>query len=160
MGGLLSDQLLGSAVLPNRLTGAAYHLFFNDLPLLLEQMPLHQWQRMWFIHEGAQPHFLHTLRQHLNWQLCHIQHRSVTYGHRQVQNACREISVKPEILNSMHLRVTKSWKPCWNAWEPHTARAVEIAMNITHTSAANDFWPYVKWQILSTSESTPKTNPF
>jgi hypothetical protein len=43
-----------------------YHRFLaNDLPVQLEHVPLHQ-QRMWFMHDGAPPHFLCTVRQHLN----------------------------------------------------------------------------------------------
>jgi hypothetical protein len=60
--GISGDQLSW----PNRLTCAVYHCFLvNDLALLLEHMPLHQWQHMWFMHDGAPPQFLHTIRQHL-----------------------------------------------------------------------------------------------
>jgi hypothetical protein len=37
----------------------------NDLSVLLEDVPLHR-QHMWFMHDGATPHFLHNTRQHLN----------------------------------------------------------------------------------------------
>jgi hypothetical protein len=39
----------------------------NDLPVLLEHVPLHQRrQHMWFKHDGAPPHFLRIARQDLN----------------------------------------------------------------------------------------------
>jgi hypothetical protein len=38
----------------------------NDLPVLLEHVPLHQRQHTWFMRDEAPPHFLRTLRQHLN----------------------------------------------------------------------------------------------
>jgi hypothetical protein len=61
--GVLGDQLLGPVVLPNRLTGAVYHRFLaNDLAVLFEHEPQH----MWFMHYGAPPHFLCSVRQHLN----------------------------------------------------------------------------------------------
>jgi hypothetical protein len=65
--GILSDQLSGLAVLPSRLTGAVCHCFLvNGLPVLLEHVPLHQRQHMWSMHDGAPPHCLRTVRQHLN----------------------------------------------------------------------------------------------
>jgi hypothetical protein len=65
--GIVSGQLLGPVVLPNRLTGAVYHRFLvKDLPVLLEHVPLHQRQHMWFMHDGAPTHFLRVVRQHLN----------------------------------------------------------------------------------------------
>jgi hypothetical protein len=63
---IIGDQLLGPVVLPNRQTGAMYHRFLvNDLPVLLEHVLLHQ-QHMWFMHDGAPPHFISTVTQHLN----------------------------------------------------------------------------------------------
>jgi hypothetical protein len=60
--GIFGDQLL-----PNRLTGVVYHHFLvNYLAVLLEHMPLHQRQHMWFMHDGAPPQFLRTVRQHLS----------------------------------------------------------------------------------------------
>jgi hypothetical protein len=39
----------------------------NDLPVLLEHVPLHhQQQHMWFMHDGAPTHFLRIVRHHLN----------------------------------------------------------------------------------------------
>jgi hypothetical protein len=60
--GIFGDQLLGPGALPSRLTSAVYHRFFvNDLPVLLE----HQRQHM-SMHNGAPPHSLRIVRQHLN----------------------------------------------------------------------------------------------
>jgi hypothetical protein len=67
--GISGDQLLGPAVLPNRLSGVVYHrILVNDLLVLLEHVPLHQ-QHMWLMHDGAPPNFLHIVRQHLNQTL-------------------------------------------------------------------------------------------
>jgi hypothetical protein len=64
---ILGHHLLAPLVLPNRLTGAVYHRFLvNDLPVLLEHVPLHQGQHMLFTHDGAPPHFLRAVRLHLN----------------------------------------------------------------------------------------------
>jgi hypothetical protein len=38
----------------------------NDLPVLLEHVPLDQSQHVWFMHDGAQPQFLCIVKQHLN----------------------------------------------------------------------------------------------
>jgi hypothetical protein len=68
--GILGDQLLGPVVVPNRLTGAVYHSFLvDDLPVHLEHVPLHQRQHMWFMLDGAPPHFLRIVRPHLNQAL-------------------------------------------------------------------------------------------
>jgi hypothetical protein len=64
---ILGDQFLGPVVLPNTLAGALYHRFLvNDLLILLEHVPVHQRQLTWFMHDGAPPHFLRIVRQHLN----------------------------------------------------------------------------------------------
>jgi hypothetical protein len=64
---ILGNQIVGPIVLPNRLTGAVYHRFLVIyLPVLLEQVPLHQWQHMQLMHDGSPPHFRHIVRQHLN----------------------------------------------------------------------------------------------
>jgi hypothetical protein len=65
--GILGDRPSGQVVIPNRLTGAVCHRFLvNDLSVLLEYVPPHQQQHVWFMHDGAPPHFLHTIRQYLN----------------------------------------------------------------------------------------------
>ena len=63
---ILDDQLLGPAVPPNTLTGLMYRRFlFNDLPVLLEDVPVHQRQQMRFMPDGTSPHFRCTGRQHV-----------------------------------------------------------------------------------------------
>lgn len=65
--GILGDRLIGPVVLPNRLNGLDYHNFLvNDLPRLLEDVPLIQRQRMWYMQDGAPPHYLQIVRAHLN----------------------------------------------------------------------------------------------
>lgn len=65
--GLVNGQLIGPFVLPDRLTGNDYLLFLeNDLPALLENVPLNVRQHMWFLQDGAPAHFSHLVRQHLN----------------------------------------------------------------------------------------------
>jgi hypothetical protein len=67
LSGILGDQLLGSAVLPNRLADAVYRRFMmNDLPLILRHLPLHQPQHIWFMHERVPTYFLRIARQHAN----------------------------------------------------------------------------------------------
>ena len=60
--GVLDNQLIGPAVLPNRFTGCAYVVDFlqNELPLLLE-VPLAKRMRMVFQHDGAPAHFSHLV---------------------------------------------------------------------------------------------------
>jgi hypothetical protein len=44
-----------------------YHLLFvDDLLEVLEQVPLHQRQHMWFMLGGAPPDFFRIVRQHVN----------------------------------------------------------------------------------------------
>lgn len=65
--GLVNGQLIGPFVLPNRLTGNDYLLFLqNYLQELLEEVPLNVRRQMWFLQDGAPPHFNHVVRQHLN----------------------------------------------------------------------------------------------
>jgi hypothetical protein len=65
--GILGDRLIGPFVLPNRLNGEDYYNFLvNDLPGLLEDVPLIERQSIWFMQDGAPPHYLHNVRQHLN----------------------------------------------------------------------------------------------
>ncbi|KAJ8882733.1 hypothetical protein PR048_014546 [Dryococelus australis] len=50
-----------------RLNGKRYLRFLqDDLPTLLDNLPLHQRQRMWFMHDGAPAHFLLRVRRYLN----------------------------------------------------------------------------------------------
>ena len=65
--GVVGDKLIGPHVLPGRLNGDGYRQFLeNHLPSLLEDVPLDVRQRMWFLHDGAPPHFSLTARQFLN----------------------------------------------------------------------------------------------
>jgi len=66
--GVLDNQLIGPAVLPNRLTRHAYVDFLqNELPLLLEEVPLMaERMRMVFQHDGAPAHYSHLVTHHLN----------------------------------------------------------------------------------------------
>jgi hypothetical protein len=52
------NQLIGPAVLPNRLTGRAYVDFLqNELPLLLQEVSLAKRMRIVFQHGGAPAHY-------------------------------------------------------------------------------------------------------
>lgn len=67
--GIIGDFLIGPFLLPNRLTGPLYRDFLeNSLPELLEDVPLEIRRHMWFMHDGAPPHFSITARQFLNEQ--------------------------------------------------------------------------------------------
>lgn len=65
--GIVGDHLIGPHILPQRLTGALYlHFLQEDLPQLLEDIPIAERLRMWFMHDGAPAHFSHVVRNHLN----------------------------------------------------------------------------------------------
>jgi hypothetical protein len=65
--GIIGDVLVDSHVLPQRLTGNSYrHFLENDLPTLLEDLPLAIRAHMWFMHDGAPPHFSITVREFLD----------------------------------------------------------------------------------------------
>lgn len=52
--------------LPNNLTGNAYlHFLENDLTDLLEEVPLHDRMNIWFMQDGAPPHYSMAVRQWL-----------------------------------------------------------------------------------------------
>ena len=58
MCGVINSQLIGPAMLPNRLTGHADVDFLqNELPLLLEEVPLAKRMCMVFQHDGAPAHY-------------------------------------------------------------------------------------------------------
>jgi hypothetical protein len=62
--GIIGDVLVGPHVLPQRLTGNSYQNFLeNDLLTLLEDLPLAIRACMWFMHDGAPPHFSITVRE-------------------------------------------------------------------------------------------------
>jgi hypothetical protein len=65
--GIVSDCLVGPYVLPHRLTGNHYQDFLlNDLPKLLEDVPLAVRARMWYMHDGASAHFSRAVGDVLN----------------------------------------------------------------------------------------------
>ena len=56
--------------MPNRLTGANYRDFLeNNLPVLLEEVPLAVRAKIWFQHDGAPAHFSLAARQQLTTTL-------------------------------------------------------------------------------------------
>jgi hypothetical protein len=64
--GILSGEPLEPVILPNRRTRAVCpHFLVNYLQALLENMFLHQRQGV-FMHDEAPPHFLPTVRKHMN----------------------------------------------------------------------------------------------
>ena len=65
--GIVGDNLIGPYFLEPRLNGVAYLQFLrDDLPELLEDVPLGLVNRMWFMHDGAPPHFSIAVRNYLN----------------------------------------------------------------------------------------------
>ena len=65
--GFLDGCVIGPFFLPLNLTGAAYLRYFEDvLHGLLEDVPLHVHQNMWFQPDGAPPHFSPAVRDHLD----------------------------------------------------------------------------------------------
>lgn len=65
--GIVDDRLIGPFILPNRMDGLQYlHFLRNDLPVLLEDVPYAVRLRMWFLHDGAPPHFRLEVRDFLN----------------------------------------------------------------------------------------------
>jgi hypothetical protein len=64
--GIIGDILVGFHVLPQRLTGNSYrHFLENDLPTLLEDLPLAIRAHKWFMHDSAAPHFSITVGEFL-----------------------------------------------------------------------------------------------
>ena len=64
---VLGDQLIGHSILEGRLTIEAYLRFLHEeLPPLLEDVPLNKRGRMYFQHDGA-PHSLRKVRNFLNY---------------------------------------------------------------------------------------------
>lgn len=56
--GIIDEHLIGPYIFEDRLTGDAYASFLmNDLPALLEDVPLAHRRRMVFQHDGAPPHY-------------------------------------------------------------------------------------------------------
>jgi len=66
---VVDDQLIGPFILEGRLTGEAYIRFLlEELPRLLEDVPLNKRGRMYFQHDGAPPHSSHEARNFLNYR--------------------------------------------------------------------------------------------
>jgi len=66
---VLDDQLIGPFILEGRLTGEAYLRFLQEeLPRLLDDVPLNKRGRMYFQHDGAPPHFSREVRNFLNYR--------------------------------------------------------------------------------------------
>ncbi|KFM65972.1 hypothetical protein X975_19681, partial [Stegodyphus mimosarum] len=56
--GILRDRLLGSYMLPERLSGQSHLVFLNEvLTEFLDDISLAEIQRLWFHHDGAPAHF-------------------------------------------------------------------------------------------------------
>jgi hypothetical protein len=47
----------GPVDLPHKPTGAVYHRFSYNIPVLLEYLLVHRKQHMYFMHDGTPPHF-------------------------------------------------------------------------------------------------------
>jgi len=65
---VLDDQLIGPFILEDHLTGEAYLRFLQEeLPPLLEDVPLNKQGHIYFQHDGAPPHFSCEVRNFLNY---------------------------------------------------------------------------------------------
>jgi len=65
--GLLGNELIGPFVFNKNLTGYTYDVFLrNELPGLLEDIPLMIRSQMYFQHDGALPHYTRHVREYLN----------------------------------------------------------------------------------------------
>lgn len=65
--GIVGEYLIGPMFLPARLNGQNYRRFLEeDLPLLLEDVPLEIRRNLWFMHDGAPAHFSLLAREFLD----------------------------------------------------------------------------------------------
>jgi len=65
--GVIGDQLIGLYIFPQRLTGDIYaNILQDELPALLENVPLQTQRQMYNQLEGAPPNFSQVVRQYLN----------------------------------------------------------------------------------------------
>ena len=65
--GVLGNELIGPFVFDNNLTGNIYEVFLrNELPGLLEDIPLIIMSHMYFQHDGAPPYYTRHMREYLN----------------------------------------------------------------------------------------------
>ena len=64
---MLGKWFIGPFVFGNNLTGNTYDAFLrNEMPGLLEDIPLMIRSQMYFQHDGAPPHFTNRVRELLN----------------------------------------------------------------------------------------------
>ena len=64
--GIIGNNLIGPFVFEERLNGEIYLQFLQqNLNNLLEDVPLDRRMQMWYMHDGAPPHFNRLVRQHL-----------------------------------------------------------------------------------------------
>lgn len=65
--GILKGKIIGPFELPEALTGEAYlHFLQNNLPDLLEDVPLETIRNMWFQHDGCPAHYARPVRDFLD----------------------------------------------------------------------------------------------
>jgi len=65
--GVIGDQLSGPYIFPHHLTGDIYaNILQDELPALLENVPLQTRRQMYYQHDRAPPHFSQVIRQYLN----------------------------------------------------------------------------------------------
>jgi len=65
--GVIGNRLIGPYIFPQRLTGDIYaNVLQDELPALLENVPLQTRRQMYYQHDGAPPHFSQVVRQYLN----------------------------------------------------------------------------------------------
>ena len=65
--GFLGNNLIGPFVFDNNLTGNTYEVFLrNELPGLLENVPLMIRSQKYFQHDGAPPHYTRRMIKYLN----------------------------------------------------------------------------------------------
>ena len=65
--GVLGNRLIGPFVFDNNLTGNTHEAFLrNELPGLLEDIPLMIRSQMYFEHDGVPPHYTCRVREFLN----------------------------------------------------------------------------------------------
>lgn len=65
--GIIGNFIVGPVILPQRLTGNIYLQFLqNTLPDLLDDLPIQLRINMWYMHDGAPPHFSVNVRNYLN----------------------------------------------------------------------------------------------
>ena len=80
--GVIGDQLIDPYIFPQRLTGDIYANFLQDeLPAILENVPLQTRWQMYYQHDGVTPHFSQVVRQYLNHKF-----PSPWIGHGSTQN--------------------------------------------------------------------------